>query len=125
VKWEQIFPTVRGFHPATGQRVMQERIADWVTEAIEARVANRMAQHEESIRKEIANHYEMVIEAMESILADSARELSEAETVIAMQETTLKERFEALQTAEETIDTLRVEVEAYEMDAEDDDGGDE
>ena len=123
MKWTAVFPIPKGFS-AQGERIMEQNIADWIAEMVERTAEARYQRRVDGVLK-------MANENHDTELDDFRSQLLEADTVIAMQETTLAQRFELLQTAEETIntlketiDTLRVEVEAYEMDAEDDDGGD-
>ena len=117
MKWTAVFPIPKGFS-ARGDRTMEQNIADWIAEMVERTAEARYQRRVDGVLK-------MANENHDTELDDFRSQLLEAETVIAMQETTLAQRFELLQTAEETINTLKEKIVALEaaLPAEDDDGG--
>ncbi len=87
-KWTAVFAVPRGFS-GRGERIMEQNVADWVSEQVDAKAQN----------------------LLESFMVEHKRDMAEAEAVIAMQNDTLETRFEKLQTAEKTIAKLVAESE--------------
>jgi len=98
-----------GFN-GNGKRIMEQNIADWVQECINRGVNNRMLTFERNLTKEFEEYHTNAIMEMNATVDGVKSQLLEAETVIALQETTLGNRFDANLRNEETINTLKAEM---------------